>query len=176
VVEKLASDLEAEGARVEEALPEIDFPGLVQARSYLSKAVRLTFYPDTDEGGPPSLPEYFTAHTFRDRCIHALSRFFERYDALICPVAMRAAFPHQPTDTPIRVDGEEVSYWRIIGHTAPFNFTGHPVVVVPAGRDEDGMPIGVQIVGKRWTDTHLLGIAEAISALRLGLCEVVVSG
>jgi amidase len=44
----------------------------------------------------------------------------------------------------------------------PLNLTGSPVVVIPIGKSKAGLPIGVQIVGKRWQDLELLAIAEKI--------------
>jgi amidase len=158
----LASNLQSAGAIIEEALPDISFADLARTRTYLSRGVRLAFEPDSEEG-PPTLAEYYTALHARDQFIRDWESFFDKWDALICPVAMRAAFPHCPTETPIEVDGEAVPYWRVIGHTAPFNLTGHPVVVVPVGRDEDGLPIGVQVVGKRWDEARLLGVAAAVA-------------
>ena len=48
------------------------------------------------------------------------------------------------------------------GYTMPLNFTGSPVVTIPIGKSKLGLPIGVQIVGKRWHDMELLAIAEEI--------------
>jgi len=160
---RLASNLASAGAILEEALPAVDFADLSRTRTYLSRGVRLAFDPGTDEGPPPTLAEYYTALHRRDAFIAEWESFFTKWHALLCPVAMRAAFPHCPTDTPLDVDGETVSYWRMVGHTAPFNFTGHPVAVVPVGQDEDGLPIGVQIVGKRWHDIQLLSVAAAVT-------------
>jgi amidase len=47
-------------------------------------------------------------------------------------------------------------------YVVPFNLTGHPVVVIPIGQTQDGLPIGMQIVGKRWQDMELLAIAQEI--------------
>ncbi|MDJ0570053.1 MAG: amidase family protein [Pleurocapsa sp. MO_192.B19] len=44
-----------------------------------------------------------------------------------------------------------------------FNLTGHPVVVIPIGQTKNGLPIGVQIVGKRWQDLELLAIAQKLT-------------
>jgi amidase len=161
---KLASELERYGARVEERLPDINFGELAKARQTVSNAVRLAFRPE--EGEPPvSLTDYFTALSKRDDMTTVWEHFFEVWDALICPVAMTTAFTHRPTGTPIEVDGSEANYWRVIGHCAPFNFTGHPSIVVPAGQDEDGLPIGVQIVGKKWGEEQLLGVAASIALI-----------
>jgi amidase len=158
----LASELDRLGARVEEQLPDINFGELAKTRVVLSRAVRLAFRPEEDEP-PVSLTDYFTALYKRGGYIATLERFFTGWDALLCPVAMTTAFTHRPTDTPIEVDGEEANYWRIIGHCAPFNFTGHPSVVIPVGSDAEGLPIGMQIVGKRWGEDRLLEVAELIA-------------
>lgn len=50
-------------------------------------------------------------------------------------------------------------------YTTPFNLSGHPVVVIPAGRSADGLPIGVQVVGHRWRDERLLDVAEALEGV-----------
>jgi amidase len=158
----LANSLQSAGAVVDVALPGIDFAELARTRAYLSRGVRLALEPEGEEG-PPTLAEYYTALHTRDQITRDWEAFFGKWDALLCPVAMRAAFPHCPTETPIDVDGEAVTYWRVIGHTAPFNFTGHPVVVVPVGKDEDGLPIGVQVVGKRWDEARLLSVASVVA-------------
>jgi amidase len=158
----LASELDRLGSRVEERLPDINFGELAKTRVVLSRAVRLAFRPEDDEA-PVSLTDYFTTLYKRDAFIEVVERFFSEWDALLCPVAMTTAFTHRPTDTPIEVDGEEVNYWRVIGHCAPFNFTGHPSVVIPVGSDADGLPIGVQLVGKRWEENHLLQVAALIA-------------
>lgn len=47
-------------------------------------------------------------------------------------------------------------------HATAFNYTGHPAVVLPWKLDRAGLPIGVQIVGKRWSESRLLAIAAAL--------------
>jgi amidase len=160
----LASELDRLGAKVEERLPDISFGDLAKARQTLSNAVRLAFRPEEDEP-PVSLTDYFTALSKRDTFTIAWERFFDEWDVLLCPVTMTTAFTHRPTDTPIEVGGKEVNYWRIVGHCAPFNFTGHPSVVIPVSKDADGLPIGVQLVGKRWEEERLLEIAALISEI-----------
>lgn len=65
---------------------------------------------------------------------------------------------------PIEIDGVKYPYMLANGvYTMTFNFTGNPVVVIPAGLAQNGLPIGVQIVGRRWQDFHILAIAEKLS-------------
>lgn len=71
--------------------------------------------------------------------------------------------PHQPKGKPIEVNKIKLPYTTACGGYATlFNFTGHPVVVIPIGKTQAGLPIGVQIAGKRWQDTELLAIAQEI--------------
>jgi amidase len=81
---------------------------------------------------------------------------------------MVTAFPHCEPGTALLVDGQPVDYWLVSAHGSIFNYTGHPAVVVPYTSDRDGLPIGVQLVGKRWNDSRLLAVAKAISSLTGG--------
>jgi amidase len=58
-----------------------------------------------------------------------------------------------------------MSYWMVSAHSTLFNYTGHPAVVLPYTLDRDGLPIGVQVVGKRWDEARLLAIAQSLSAV-----------
>ena len=49
------------------------------------------------------------------------------------------------------------------GYTMPLNVTASPVVVIPIGQSQAGLPIGIQIVGKRWKDLELLTVAKEIN-------------
>jgi hypothetical protein len=62
----------------------------------------------------------------------------------------------------IDVDGTPVSYERQ-GHALVFaNLLGLPVLAVPAGRDAQGLPVGVQLVGPHWSELRLLEIAHEL--------------
>ena len=117
---------------------------------------------ETSEEAPPSLAQYFEALHQRDQAIQAWERFFATRDVLLCPAAMTTAFPHCAPGAPLDVDGREEMYWAISGHTTLFNYTGHPAIVLPYAHDGQGLPIGVQLVGKRWDETRLLAIAQAL--------------
>lgn len=64
---------------------------------------------------------------------------------------------------PLRVDGQDEACWLVSAHGTVFNYTGHPAVVLPYTRDRDGLPIGIQVVGKRWDESRLLRVAQALS-------------
>lgn len=112
---------------------------------------------------PPSMAKYNAILTERDRFIARMDSFMEEWDAWICPVSITAAFSHCDFARSIEVDGIKFPYLLACGgYTMPLALTGHPVVVIPIGQTNDGLPIGIQIVGKRWQEMKLLAIAKEI--------------
>ncbi len=96
----------------------------------------------------------------------AVNQVLQSYDALLCPVAMRPAFFHCPAGSPLDIDGKPVDYVKAqIWYTAPFNITGHPAISLPLGFSGEGLPIGLQVVGKRWDEMMLLAIAGKLVEL-----------
>lgn len=165
-VKRVALALDGCGAAGLETLPELDFDEQIQVRMRLRAYV-------TEFGGyeqpthDPSLTpdNFFAILARRDAFQHAWDRFFHDWDVLLCPVMMTTAFEHTPYGTPVPVDGEPRDYALLPDYCRPFNLTGHPAVVIPVGLDDNQRPIGMQIVGPRWSDTRLLGIARAIDAI-----------
>ena len=154
---RLAAELDRLGCRVEERLPALDFARQRALFDELSTQITTVFRPQPEGAPPLTLAQYLTALDERDGFILAWERFFETWDVLLCPVGMTAAFTHRPTGAPLTVDGREVAYWRMTDHTCPFNLTGHPAVVLPLGLDRDGLPLGVQLVGRRWGEETAAG-------------------
>ena len=111
----------------------------------------------------PSLKHYFELLTQRDRFIAQMDEVLKPWDVWLCPVAMTTAFTHRPKGAVIEIEKRKVPYFLANGgYTMLFNLTGHPVVVIPIGQNKSGLPIGMQIVGKRWREMELLAIAETI--------------
>jgi amidase len=79
---------------------------------------------------------------------------------LICPVAAVPAFPHG--ERCWTIDGHSVTYLDAMRYTQWFNILGTPAVVVPVSRSADGMPIGVQVVGRPFDDRLVLSVARSI--------------
>jgi amidase len=117
---------------------------------------------------PATLGQYLEALDRRDQAIVAWEQFFERWDVLVCPPSMMTAFPHCEPGSPLQVDGQDVSYWTVSAHGALFNYTGHPAVVLPHTVDRAGLPIGIQLVGKRWGESRLLAVAGALEEVTGG--------
>lgn len=162
-VQDLAQQLTACGALVEEAtLPAVDFNQELANAGEVIGMIIGAFQPDGQEQ-PITLARYMEALDMRDEFILAWEHFFEKWDVLLCPPSMVTAFPHCEPGSPLRVDDQEVIYWMVSAHSTLFNYTGHPAVVLPYQTDRDGLPIGIQLVGKRWDESRLLAMAQAVA-------------
>jgi amidase len=167
-VGELAKQLEPLCAAVEEvALPDIDLMQELSSAGELAGMILGAFQPGEGQE-PATLAQYMEALAGRDRAIVAWDRFFHDWDVLLCPPSMTTAFPHREPGLPLQVDGQDVVYWLVNAHTTPFNYTGHPAVVMPYTQDNEGLPLGVQIVAKRWDESRLLAIASAMSTVTGG--------
>lgn len=161
-IETLAQHLDHAGAVVEAAtLPPIDFNETLASAGALIGMVVGALEPEENKS-PTTLADYLHALHRRDQTIRAWEEFFDAWDALLCPASMVPAFPHCEPGSPLLVDGEDVPYWMVSAHSTLFNYTGHPAVVLPYTLDRNGLPIGVQIVGKRWDEARLLAMATAL--------------
>jgi len=121
----------------------------------------LTAFRDT--GKPkPTFEDHLRGMQRRDERSAELERWFDGWDALLCPVVMTNAFRHCDTGTPIDVDGKPQPYTRMCSHLAGFNYTGHPALSVPAGFDDQGPPLGVQLAAARWQEGKLFALARAL--------------
>ena len=80
------------------------------------------------------------------------------------PDAGRAAVRARPAGATATIDGREVDGFYWLSFTFPFNFTGQPAATVPAGFTEDGLPVGLQIVGRRMDDALVLRASAAFEA------------
>ena len=167
-IEALAAELAKSGATVEEAaLPKLDFQEEASGAGQLIGMMLGTVQPGS-QGEPATLAQYLKALDQRDQSIFAWEEFFESWDALLCPPALVTAFPHCEAGANLQMDGQPLNYWLVSAHGAIFNYTGHPAVVAPYTQDRDGLPIGVQLIGKRWDEARLLGITKAVSSITRG--------
>jgi Asp-tRNA(Asn)/Glu-tRNA(Gln) amidotransferase A subunit family amidase len=88
------------------------------------------------------------------------SRFLvqmQRYPILLCPTAAIPAFRHGERSW--QVEGKTVHYLDAWSYTEFFNLLGNPAAVVPVGHSSEGLPIGVQIVGRPWEEEQVLSVA-----------------
>jgi Asp-tRNA(Asn)/Glu-tRNA(Gln) amidotransferase A subunit family amidase len=172
-------ELRAAGWAVEDAHPEpiraapiwdgIGIPeGYAADRALLERPELLE--PDTARliaaGRDVSAAQYLDALEERARYIRAWAGFFTRFDVILTPTMQMTAFPIGGL-TPEAIDGVPVDpfFDDWCNFCLPANLTGFPATSVPCGYDEDGMPIGLQVMGPRGADDWTLAVAEAWEAL-----------
>ena len=84
------------------------------------------------------------------------------YPILLCPAAAIPAFRHGERSW--NVEGKNVEYLDAWSYAEWFNLLGNPAAVVPAGRSPEGLPIGVQIVGRPWEEEKVLAVAAVLES------------
>ena len=158
-LEELALSLEKLGCCIEQRNPlNLDF-NLV-SKTY-SEILRFELGLSTS-----NQQQYENALKQRKNIINQMESFFTDWDVWLCPVVPIPAFTHRRSGEDIEIDGKQFPYLRGIGaHTTIFNLAGNPVVVLPLSRSQEGLPIGVQIVGKRGSDMKILSIAEKLTQI-----------
>ena len=83
-----------------------------------------------------------------------------KYPVLICPTAAIPAFRHGEREW--QVEGRTVKYLDAWSYCEWFNLLGFPAAVVPMGYSKEGLPIGVQVVGRPWEEEVVLAVAAKL--------------
>jgi Asp-tRNA(Asn)/Glu-tRNA(Gln) amidotransferase A subunit family amidase len=106
---------------------------------------------------PMTLDRLLNAWMYRDQCRIDFMKQMREFSVLLCPVCSLPAFRHGERSW--QIDGKEVKYLDSMRYTQWFNLLGNPGLVIPAGQSPEGLPIGVQFVGKPYDEELILGIA-----------------
>ncbi len=104
--------------------------------------------------------DYLKAEQFRRVLMDDFRRVFQKVDVIAVPTTAITGWKHGATTLEIGGRQESVlaASWRL---TFPFNLTGLPSISVPCGFDRDGMPIGLQIVGRPFAEATVMRVAHA---------------
>jgi len=116
-------------------------------------------------GGTVTAREYVLALTRVEAYWREVQAFLERFDLLLMPTVAVPPFPAGEAP-PREIEGRRVSVLGWMPFTFPFNLTGQPAASVPAGWTADGLPVGLQIVGRRHADATVLAASAALEAAR----------
>lgn len=111
-----------------------------------------------EEGRAIPLKTYLSANAARGAYGSALRQFMERYDFVLTPSVATAAFDTGQI-SPLDDDGKAWMQWTPFSF--PFNLTQQPAASIPCGFTSDGLPVGLQIVGRMFDDAGVLAAAAA---------------
>ncbi len=100
----------------------------------------------------------------RTKLYEAFYEFFKSYDILITPTIAIPPF-ELGIFYPPQINGKNVSPTAWMPFTFPFNITGHPAASIPCGWTDEGLPIGMQIVGNRFKDLLVLQVSQAFEEI-----------
>jgi aspartyl-tRNA(Asn)/glutamyl-tRNA(Gln) amidotransferase subunit A len=108
--------------------------------------------------------EFSSSQMLRKRAVNLAWRFMETHEFFLTPTTGSAAFG-LGLEGPATIDGAFVSSTAWLAFSALGNFTGLPAASVPVGFTRDGLPIGLQIMGRHLDDTGVLALAAALESL-----------
>jgi aspartyl-tRNA(Asn)/glutamyl-tRNA(Gln) amidotransferase subunit A len=166
------------GCDVEEVNPGFENPGeLFRYFFYVNIGAMLQDYPEYERQIDPQLlaniaevkgvsgQDYARAILRRSAIYEKIRRLFATYDVLLCPTVAVPPF-EVGIEGPTQIAGHAVDRRTWIAMTPLFNLTGQPAATVPCGFTNDGLPIGLQIVGRRFDETTVLRTSAAFEAIR----------
>jgi amidase len=179
VLEPFRKTFEKLGCVVEDAEP--DFAGATEsfetlrAIGFLQKygalaekhgeTLKDTVRWNVEEGRRRSSADVARAEALRTQLFQRMREFLERYDFLVCPVNQLAPYPVE-VEWPREIAGARMgNYLDWMKSCYYITITSHPAISVPAGFTPEGLPVGLQIVGRYRDDFGVLQLAHAFESL-----------
>lgn len=178
VLESQRAVLESLGCIVEDAEPDLSDAdeafqvqravGFVEAYGELLKTQRAlmkdTVVWNIEQGLAMDAARIARANVLRSNVFHAMRAFLDRYEFLVLPTVQVPPFPvDQPYVT--EINGVKLAnYMEWMKSCYLITATSHPAISVPAGFTDDGLPVGLQIVGRYRDDFGVLQLASAFEA------------
>ena len=173
VVEKAVEVFEGLGWKLQEARPNFGDPepiftimvlaetaaALVDAMEEWGDKIDPPLAREVEYGKDISTMDYVKATFQRKEFWEKVYVFFKKYDLLLTPTVAVPPFAIEEGMGPRVIDGKEVSILGWMAFTFPFNLTGQPAASVPCGWTREGLPIGLQIIGRRFDDVTVLQAA-----------------
>jgi amidase len=165
-VREVGARLAAAGAIVSE--PGLPGPDLAEQNGLYRELLNAAMSP----GYAASHQDWKAADERRHRLRADYARFFGDHDILLAPIAPTPAFPHVIEGAmgarKLNVDGIEVAYLRHLVWAGLATLPGLPATAVPVALSDEGLPIGLQVIGPLWGDMTTLAAAGLIETLNGG--------
>ena len=127
------------------------------------------FWAWDEVGRTLTVREFLADQAMRSEVVGALRGVLDRYDYLVSPTLACVAVDNAAdgnTLGPAEIEGEPID--RLIGWCMTYliNFIGYPAATVPAGLNAAGLPVGMQIVGRRYADADVIAASAAFERIR----------
>lgn len=145
-------------------LPEEIYERLKLAQNKLSKSDN-SLHAWRLRGLSLTYREWFLATRQREQLRQEWRQVFKEHDALLCPVMPTVAFPHDhsnPEARQIRINDQVIPYFDQFIWSSLATLLGLPATVIPIARSENGLPIGLQIIGDYLEDKTTIKFAELL--------------
>ncbi|MGA2591406.1 MAG: amidase family protein, partial [Bryobacteraceae bacterium] len=137
---------------------------LIQGREADAHWTATEFLNSALEQAAPSVEQVLLNLATRDRMRASLLRQMEEYRVLLMPPCGVTAFPHRSRRW--KVGDEEIGLFQAMMPATAFNLVGLPAVVLPFGMSAEGLPIGVQLVGRPYEEELILELAVRLEKAR----------
>jgi amidase len=116
-----------------------------------------------------TVTQFLADQEMRSEVVTALRLVMDRYDLLVSPTVASLAVDNATdgnTLGPAMIEGEPID--RLIGWCMTYliNFIGYPAASVPAGFSKTGLPVGMQIVGRRYSDADVIAASAEFERIR----------
>jgi len=113
-----------------------------------------------ESGAKVPAHRYLAGFDVKKRLLAQFEEAFRSVDAVVAPTVPVPA-PSIGAES-VQIDGEAIGTRpMIVGHSRPANFTGLPAISVPCGFTRDGLPVGLQLIGRAFDESTLLRIANS---------------
>ncbi len=146
-------------------LRAVSFLGAHEAAVRAGAAVGENIRANVEEGLGFSALDVARALSEQERLIGVWDAFFRHWDVLVTPAITISPRPWTE-NFPATIDGVGTrSYYHWLALAYAVTVVGLPAVCLPCGRDEAGLPFGIQIIGRRGGDGFVLGVAAALEAM-----------
>jgi Asp-tRNA(Asn)/Glu-tRNA(Gln) amidotransferase A subunit family amidase len=139
---------------------QMSFSSTISGRETELSPIFRAFRAMAAEAPPLTAQDLLNTLLARDVLRGKLLEKMEEFPILLCPVCAIPAFHHGEREW--MVQERKVEYLKAMSYSQWFNLLGNPAAVVPVAQSPEGLPIGVQIVGRPWEDEAVLGIAATI--------------
>jgi Asp-tRNA(Asn)/Glu-tRNA(Gln) amidotransferase A subunit family amidase len=139
---------------------QMSFSPAIEGREAELSPIFRAFRAMVAEAPPLSAQDLLNTLLARDVLRGKLLEKMQEFPILLCPVCAIPAFRHGEREW--MVQGRKVEYLKAMSYSQWFNLLGNPAAVVPVAQSPEGLPIGVQIVGRPWEDEAVLGVAAII--------------